>query len=196
MNGALYGTTTEGGGLGSTHLCCGTVFSVTTTGKERVLHVFAGGSDGAYPQADLIDVDGTLYGTTTYGGAYGFGTVFSVTTDGTEKVLYSFGGGSDGEYPSAGLIDVKGTLYGTTTYGGSSSWCNFGYGCGTLFSVTTTGAEQVLHAFAGGSADGANPHADLIDVNGTLYGTTFYGGPSCKRHGGVRGCGTVFTFTP
>ncbi len=68
----------------------------------------------------MIDVNGTLYGTTLRGGAYGRrgdGTVFSITTSGTEKVLHSFGKGSDGVDPEAGLIDVKGTLYGTTSEG-------------------------------------------------------------------------------
>lgn len=31
------------------------------------------------PNAGLIDVNGTLYGTTTYGGTYNNGTVFALT---------------------------------------------------------------------------------------------------------------------
>ena len=63
-------------------------------------------------------------------------------------------------------------------------------GCGTVFSVTPSGQEKVLHAFAGAS-DGANPNAALIDVNGTLYGTTVHGGDTkCRGFKGV-GCGTV-----
>ena len=58
MNGALYGTTTFGGGKDD-----GTVFSVAMTGKERVLHSFSGGSDGSLPTASLINVKGKLYGT-------------------------------------------------------------------------------------------------------------------------------------
>ncbi len=190
VHGTLYGTTTVGGG-GS-----GTVFSVTTAGKEQVLHRFDGGSDGAYPEAGLVDVDGTLYGTTANGGASNHGTVFSVTTSGTERVLYSFTGEPDGSSPEAKLIDVHGTLYGTTAYGGENNSRSCDFGCGTIFSVTTTGAEQVMHTFAGGPADGAKPLADLIDVKGTLYGTTDYGGPKCSHHGGLSGCGTVFAFTP
>ena len=49
-------------------------------------------------------------------------------------------------------------------------------GCGTVFSVTPGGTEKVLHSF-GEAGDGANPlWADLIDVSGTLYGTTNAGG--------------------
>jgi uncharacterized repeat protein (TIGR03803 family) len=114
VNGTLYGTTAAGGVNGD-----GTVFSVTTTGDEKVLYSFGGGSDGAQPFAGLIDVKGTLYGTTDKGGTNGYGTVFSVTTTGDEKPLYSFGGGSDGAYPYAGLMNVNGTLYGTSLHGGS-----------------------------------------------------------------------------
>jgi len=156
-----------------------------------VLHSFAGYNqgDGLEPEAGLINIKGTLYGTTSGGGANCCGTVFSITPSGTETVLHSFGGSGDGGYPYAGLINVKGTLYGTTVSGGSSS-CkhNTLVGCGTIFSITPSGIERVLHTFAGGSGDGANPYAALLNVNGTLYGTT--------EEGGVHGHGTVFKVTP
>jgi uncharacterized repeat protein (TIGR03803 family) len=187
VNGTLYGSTEYGGDRSCSEYGCGVVFSITARGKERVLHSFTGGSDGGYPYAGLINVKGLLYGTTIGGGTYGKGTVYSITTIGTEKVLYSLAGGSDGARPYAGLIDVKGTLYGTTTEGGGAG-CG-GNGCGTIYSISTAGTEAVLHSF-GGSPDGASPYAGLIDVNGTLYGTTAGGGgPRC----GTSGCGTVFT---
>ena len=192
VDGKLYGTT-EYGGAPCYEYGCGVVFSITTRGEEKVLHSFGSSSDGAYPYAGLIDVKGMLYGTTTYGGAYGEGTVYSITTSGTEKVLYSFAGGSDGARPYARLIDVKGTLYGTTSQGGGTG-CS-GAGCGTIYSVTTAGSETVLHSF-GGSPDGSSPYAGLIDVNGTLYGTTLGGGrPKCEVYS-ANGCGTVFALTP
>ena len=123
--------------------------------------------DGNEPAAGLIDVDGTLYGTTAWGGGYGHGAAFSITSSGTEKVLHSFGKGTDGYYPQAGLIDVGGTLYGTTEYGGSGSCSNdFYHGCGTVFSITTGGKEKVLHSFSDAGAQGSNPLAGLIDVGG------------------------------
>jgi len=126
-----------------------------------------------------------LYGTTEFGGRNDNGTVFKVTTKGAETVLHSFKGGSDGTYPAAGLIDVAGTLYGTTGGAGSVSSC--AGGCGTVFKITTEGAETVLYSFAGGS-DGNYPSASLIDLGGTLYGTTAYGGASNN--------GTVFKLKP
>jgi uncharacterized repeat protein (TIGR03803 family) len=56
-----------------------------------VLYTFAGGSDGGLPQAGVIRDSGrNLYGTTSYGGAFGKGAVYQVDSVGNEKVLYSF----------------------------------------------------------------------------------------------------------
>ena len=189
VNGTLYGTTASGGGYGSTGNG-GTVFSITPSGTEKVLHSFGNGYDGTQPLAGLINVNGTLYGTTASGGKYGsgtafYGTVFSITPSGTEKVLHSFGNGTDGKNPKASLIYVKGTLYGTTQNGGQ-----YGHGIisyGTVFSITPSGDEKVLHSFGNGN-DGRYPDACLIDVNGTLYGTTTQGG-------GQYFIGTVFSVT-
>jgi uncharacterized repeat protein (TIGR03803 family) len=193
VNGTLYGTTITGGAYGCDGGRCGTVFSITTDGIEKVLHSFGGGgsygsgADGAFPFAGLINVKGTLYGTTEEGGTHGLGTVFSITPDGTEKVLYSFSYGSDGRSPQAPLTELNGTLYGTTPSGGNLNG-------GTVFSITTRGVEKVLHRFGPG-ADGAYPNAGLTDVNGTLYGTTEGGGSHyCGRPYGR--CGTVFSITP
>lgn len=184
VNGVLYGTTFFGG----THNH-GTVFSVTPSGKERVVYSFAGSPDGADPSAGLIDVDGTLYGTTSFGGAGGDGTIYSITPAGRESVLHSFAGAPDGSLPYAGLVAVHDTLYGTTTQGGTGSTF---VGLGTVFSININGKnERVLHSFAG-TPDGEEPYGSLIDVNGTLYGTTYAGGNSACGNG----CGTVFALRP
>ena len=190
IGGTLYGTTAQGG----TNSCgsdgCGTVFTITTSGSGKVLYSFGVAPDGNTSRASLLDVDGALYGTTSYGGkntcSYGCGTVFRVTTGGTEKVLYSFGARPDGSNSTAGLIDMDGTLYGTTTDGGLNK-CSGYDGCGTIFTITMSGKEHALHDFEG-PPDGADPAANLIDVRGTLYGTTYAGG---AHHGG-----TVFRIGP
>lgn len=190
LKGTLYGTTVGGGAIAQGKGCqaygCGTIFSVTTTGREKVLHRFKGGSDGQAPKSGLAAVNGMLYGTTPSGGSNIYGTAYRISTNGEKEVIFRFDRRSKGENPLAGLVDVNGTLYGTTGYGGSSC------GCGTVFSLTTTGTEHVLHDFAGGP-DGANPWAALISVKGTLYGTTSGGLGSC---GGTNGCGTVYALTP
>jgi uncharacterized repeat protein (TIGR03803 family) len=184
VKGRLYGTTRYGGTYDPSYGRNGTVFSISTAGREHVLHSFGGRPDGAYPDAGLIAAKGTFYGTTSTGGSgcgsYGCGTVFSINTTRKERVLHSFGGDSDGARPHASLIDVKGTLYGTTGDGGR-------YGLGTVFSISAAGSEHVLHSFGSGS-DGNRPYASLIDENGTLYGTTIAGG----KHGS----GTVFALKP
>ncbi|MFY9720789.1 MAG: choice-of-anchor tandem repeat GloVer-containing protein, partial [Candidatus Cybelea sp.] len=187
LGGTLYGTTNFGGLLRKD--CypasgCGTVFQISPSGSESVLYRFTGNPSGTRPYAGLIDVNGTLYGTTQTGGKHNEGTVFALTTSGSEHVIWSFNG-KDGNFPRASLMSPprarhKGSLYGTTYYGGST-------GTGTVFKVTTSGAEQVLHSFTGG-ADGALPLATLIDVDNMLYGTTTSGGTS--NHG------TVFRISP
>src|SRR5438046_1585967 len=73
--GNLYGTTLVGGAFGQ-----GTVFKLSSSGNETVLYSFTrSNGDGALPFADLLmDAAGNLYGTTGYGGAYGYGTAFKL----------------------------------------------------------------------------------------------------------------------
>ena len=128
---------------------------MTTTGTEKVLHSFGNSPDGARPTAGLIDVSGTLYGTTTTGGTTGCGespysgcgVVYRISTSGMEKVVYSFVPTNDGPNdPAVGLTDVNGILYGTAEAGGNDDGCS-DQGCGIVFSVTTAGAENALHLF-------------------------------------------------
>ena len=153
MKGTLYGTTWWGGLACS----CGAIFEISLSGKERTLYRFKGGTDGARPAAGLINVNGTLYGTTSQGGASNDGTIFKITTSGTETVLYSFKGETDGMDPEANLLNINGTLYGSTVLGGGSG-CRGGQGCGTIFKVTMSGTETVLYRFEG-RTDGAKPVA-------------------------------------
>jgi uncharacterized repeat protein (TIGR03803 family) len=173
----FYGTSIYGGAAGG----YGTVFSLDSTGEETVLHSFASNPDGADPYGGLIrDADGTLYGTSVYGGtAGGYGTVFKLNKAGKFTLLHSFSGTPDGVNPHSALIrDNKGDLFGTTEYGGNAG------GYGTVFEITAAGKLKLLHSFAG-MPDGSNPYASLVrDTAGNLYGTTFYGG--------VNGYGSVF----
>jgi uncharacterized repeat protein (TIGR03803 family) len=176
VDGTLYGTT-----AGNFDDNFGNVFAITTSGEETSLYNFAGGRDGNHPRDGLANRDGTLYGTTEEGGS-GYGTVFSVTVGGKEKVLHRFEGRHDGQSPFAGLLDLKGQLYGTASDYGSR-------GNGTVFRVTdhkNKYAYEVLDVLGGGSA-GRHPVADLINVNGALYGTTAAGGASAR--------GTIFKVT-
>jgi uncharacterized repeat protein (TIGR03803 family) len=173
--GNLFGATVEGGASNF-----GTIFQLSTAGKETVLHTFKG-RDGSYPDASLLrDAAGNLFGTTVEGGSSGLGTVFELDATGKQTVLHSFTGGTDGRfsYVYGSLVrDAVGNFYGTTLAGGPSDQ-------GIVFKVGTTGKETILYKFTGG-ADGGYPYAGLvIDGKGNLYGTTYLGGAS--------GQGTVF----
>jgi hypothetical protein len=59
------------------------------------------------------------------------------------------------------------------------------------YSVTTSGSEQLVRSFVRRS-EGLNPWAGLIDVKGTLHGTTVDGGSGCSG----AGCGIIFALSP
>lgn len=176
FDGKLYGTTAEGG---KDNL--GTVFVMTPSGKETVLHSFTYRSDGAHPYGGVTELGGKLYGTTADGGTYAVGTVFAVNTSGKERVIYNFEYGTDGAAPAAPLTSVGGKLYGTTTDGGGQNYS------GTVFVVTESGTERVLHRFLKSLTDGAFPSSTLLYHNNKFYGTT--------NLGGKHGVGTVFAVT-
>jgi uncharacterized repeat protein (TIGR03803 family) len=192
--GNLYGTTSEGGIYNH-----GTAFvmspKVGGSGfTEVVLHNFISNKkDGMDPLAGLIfDGAGNLYGTTFYGGVYGYGTVYELSPAGgnkwTETVLYSFPNNIDGysEYPLT--LDSAGNLYGTTVGESTATY-------GTVFELTLSGgawSEEILHEFCSelDCADGSVPvGAPIFDAAGNLYGVTRSGGP------GKNPQGTVFELT-
>ena len=152
--GALYGTTSQGGSRCSGALSGnGTVFKLAPPGSgqtawtEAVLYAFQGyPTDGALPGAGLI-ID-------ERGGEQRRSSIFNNDRD------------------------IPGALYGTTSWGGTGCGTQGGVDCGTVFKLTPPGngqtawTETVLHNFMAGS-DGADPSAALIgDNQGALYGTT------------------------
>lgn len=200
FKGHLYGTTRFGGEPGCAAISpqlngCGTIFEILPDGTERVVHRFVPGKDGSTPSSDLVNTNGNLYGTTTYGGMStrcgtgspgGCGTLYELARDGAERVVLYFQGGAGGGVPQGDLSASNGVIYGTTRYGGASSGCVMG--CGVAYSVTN-GKERVLYHFGGGT-DGAHPAGGLSfgSNNHELYGTT--------ESGGANGKGTIFEVTP
>ena len=184
VNGILYGTTAAGGSYHN----LGTVFSITTAGKERVIHSFGGLRDGSRPAAALSLFNGSLFGTTSSGGKFDHGTLFKITTSGREHVLYSFGAfENDGRAPTATLLVIGNAIYGETNYGGSGLDCNASEGCGTLFSSDQSGKVVIIYNFQGNFTDGQYPSHGLTLWNGLLYGTTI--------EGGENNSGTAFSAT-
>jgi uncharacterized repeat protein (TIGR03803 family) len=189
--GNLYGMTYSGGTTNT-----GTVYELLPNGSggysEKILHSFTQGTDGINPlQSGLVfDSNGALYGTCSAGGGSNFGTAFKLTPNGSggwaKSIIHNFGAGTDGQNPYSGLIiDGQGNLYGTTFNGGS-------LGFGTVFKLAPNGSggftETILHSLFAGS-DAAHPYGPLVlDSQGDLYGTSYYGGAS--------NLGTVFEITP
>jgi len=193
--GNLFGTTTRGGAykfclLGG----CGTVFEVSHAGLETVLYNFGakGVADGNYPYGKLaLDGTGNIYGATDLGSSSGLGTIFRLGSDGVETLLHSFSykPGSRGEYPSGIIRDPSGDIFGTTFYGGPRNCGAFFIGCGVLFRLSPGGYEAVLHTFGGSAKAGQSPSNGVLrDPDGTMYGTTIYGGET--------GYGVVFKRDP
>ncbi|MBV9571481.1 MAG: hypothetical protein JO056_09600 [Alphaproteobacteria bacterium] len=174
--GNLYGMTQFGGASDY-----GTIYRVAPNGKFKLLHSFAGGTDGRYPAAGLIiDAAGNIYGVTQGGGGhdnctYGCGTVFMLGADKMLTILHAFAGGRDGANPLSTLRRTQnGDLYGTTNDGSK----------GTVFKLRPDGKEIILHIF-GATGDGFEPLSGIaMDNDRNLYGTTDLGGAS--------GLGTVY----
>jgi uncharacterized repeat protein (TIGR03803 family) len=183
----FYGTAPLGGPSNN-----GTVFQLTSAGKESTIYAFPVPNSGTYSPNGLI-VDGSLlYGTTASGGQQfmggsGGGSLFSLTTAGVENQVYAFCGCIDnlgyfeGIQPN-GLILSGSNFYGTTFTNGSNS-------SGTLFFVQPDGNGGVVYTFGAGATDSQYPVGNLVQVQGNNE-TTFYG---AAQAGGAHGAGTVFS---
>ena len=138
-SGNLYGTALGGGAHG-----VGVAFELTPntdgTWKEKVLHQFTGGRDGAFLYEGVIfDQAGNLYGTTVEGGnrsvcsGQGCGVVFKLAPNSNggwnETVLHTFMD-HPGAFSNAALIfDGSGNLYGTTQANSTPTF-------GSVFEIT------------------------------------------------------------
>jgi len=161
------------------------------------------GTNGAYTSTSLVQgVDGNFYGTVPVIGAYNGGAVFKITPGGALTTLYGFcaaPGCADGSDPVGAPLaqSASGNFYGATSFGGTNTSGNCGTeglppGCGTIFTITPSGALTTLHSFD--STDGAGPYGLVVTANGYVYGATTVGGASTACNG--LGCGTIFKITP
>ena len=155
-------------------------------------------SDGARPEAPLVqDSHGSLYGTTSEGGANGTGVVFKIGADGAGfTLLHSFGPlpalfgnetNADGCWPQGALVlGEDGALYGATSQGGPG-------GSGTIFKINVDGSGfALLHSFepkgeARRNTNGAGPRGLSLGPDHLLYGAATFGGKE--------GHGVIFRLT-
>ena len=205
--GNLYGTTV------SSYASTGTVYKLSLRNGNwvsSVLFPFTG-SNGDQPTArPVFGPDGSLYGTTMFGGFgcdLGCGNVYNLRPPATfcptarcywtASTVYDFDSiPDDGAGPAYGdlIFDAAGNIYGTT----ASNIIQSGLQAGTVFELSRSNgvwSETILHQF-GTLNDGSVPLSGLIqDHAGNLYGTTANGGSNSVCNGG-RGCGTVYELSP
>lgn len=180
-DGNLYGTRTQATGQAGNN-GGGAIFKIAKNGTAYTqLKSFNICSDpaniGSAFRARLIEVnDGTLYGTSVNGGAFGGGTVFKIAKDGSGFVLlksFQCFVALDGCRPEAAMLEASdGDLYGTTSSGVKPN-------SGTVFKIAKNGTGFVLiKSFnCSDATDGCNPYAQLLETSdGMLYGTTLDGG--------------------
>ncbi len=195
-SGDLYGVTAKGGNVNSE----GTIFKISQAGNYTQLHIFTAASEGGYPTSALVQAsDGNFYGTTPQGGPGGKGTIFRISPTGQFTVLHSFQG-NDGDTPQSRLWEASpGLLIGSTFTGGTGG-DSCGTGCGTLFSITTSGQFRTIFYFQN-NEHGAGPDDNLFQASdGLLYGSTSpsNGGRSvdCSSQANIAACnGSIFSVT-
>jgi uncharacterized repeat protein (TIGR03803 family) len=199
--GNFYGTTSSGGTRQQNcQYGCGIVFKLAQRNGAWILSTlynFTGGGDGEEPQNGVVfGHDGSLYGTTLYGGSAGDGTIFKLQPSPTichsilcpwdETVVHSFAGGTDGAEPSSGVsFDAAGNFYGTTQMGGAGMYCGQA-GCGVVYKFAPASGggwnESIVYAFNGG-ADGEYPAQGVVmNAAGDFFGTC---NTDCPIHGSV-----------
>jgi uncharacterized repeat protein (TIGR03803 family) len=169
---------------------CGSIYSVDGQRQVRTLYSFKCTSGGGWPKANgpLVEAaDGSLWGTTTYGGAELVGSVFRWSPREGFAEVHSFAAfGETGRLPQAGLAPgADGRLWGTTSSG------PVGKQAGLVFSVGDNGGVQVVHVFdeVNDANSGSRPMAALTPgPGGVLFGTTAFGGEYDR--------GTAFAIAP
>jgi uncharacterized repeat protein (TIGR03803 family) len=128
---------------------------MTPDGNVDTLFSF-NGTNGEGPNTLLQGSDGSLYGTTIFGGSgfngtltSGDGAVFRITTNGDFTLLASLDHTTSGARPAGKLLEMSnGVFYGTADVGGSDiPGGNNSFG--TLFEVTTNGLTVLLRFYVG-----------------------------------------------
>ncbi|MGA2965833.1 MAG: choice-of-anchor tandem repeat GloVer-containing protein [Terriglobales bacterium] len=188
-NGSFYGTTYGGGVNGGSS--SGTVYSITTKGKIKILYsfnTFTNPTSGTNPNAGVAQGnDGNFYGITFSGGTAGQGTIFKVTPAGKLTSLHNFNESAD----NAGYPVWPLTLGSDGNFYGSAQDCNAG-GCSaeSLFEIATKAKKGTytytnLYNFTNPSSctgytpTGCIPSSALLQhPNGNFYGVTADGGGS------------------
>jgi len=179
-DGALYGTTQQGGVLNA-----GSVFKFDLKAGFSQIASFNGGAPNRAPlrpdSALAPGAAGLFCGTSSAGGAQAGGSIFSVASSGDITLLYSFPL-LDADAIDTVVADAGGSFYGTVSADGLN-------GSGAVYRLDSAGNFSAYYFTplnaTGANSDGANPVAALVgDGAGNYYG-------SCAA-GGANGSGLIF----
>lgn len=161
------------------------VFAMCGDGVAQTFNVLVNfdGTNGSNPSNGslVVDSEGNLWGTTSWGGTNNLGTVFKMSPTGTLTTVYNFGSTpGDSEQPYAPpIVGTDGNLYGTAF----GQYLSVG---GIVYKLTPSGALTVLHTFDVSACYYTGPSSSLTQgKDGNFYGVTY-----------DYGCGTVFKITP
>jgi hypothetical protein len=187
--GNLYGSTSSGGAYS-----WGIVFELSPppvqggTWTETILYDLEGNEQIAGRTPLLLDSQENLYGESS-GYPDGDGLIFELSPPSTQGGTWTFNtlfafpsDGLLGAYPQGGLVwGPGGNLYGVAGLDGNSDCTTGGGGCGLVFELLKpSGAGgswtlEIVYPFTNSNDDGLTPNAVMFH-NGSLYGTTAYGG--------------------
>ena len=170
-SGNLYGVSQSGGAQQ-----LGAVFELSPSiggWIESILYNFSGGSGGSGPTDIIVGRDGSLYGTTGWGGTYSYGVVFQLTllpSGWSENVVYNFPDqGWMGTNPHSLTQDSAGNLYGIYEFAGC---CGNDYG--RIYMLSPSNGSwtftELHHGDETLDGDDLFP-AIILDPQGNLWGT-------------------------
>ena len=166
--GNLYGTTQSGGAHQA-----GAVYELSPLGSgwtQQTLYSFSGEDGDGYPYGGVTrDAQGNLYGTAS--GGFGSAEAYELTLSSGNWAVSRRQTFSAYEGPvDTPTLDAQGNLYGTILIGDA--------GLGEVFKLTPSGSGWIYTDFFNfGGTNGNQPFSGVIlDSNGNLYGTTFFGG--------------------
>ena len=137
-DGNFYGTTYAD----SSDIFNSIIFRISPSGNFSTVVHFDYYHDGASPNELTLGADGFFYGTTQYGGGYGYGTVFKVSTNGTLITLASFTNNNGANPRCALTVGMDNFFYGTTSGGGKDGLFAIGYG--TMFKLANAAPTIVV----------------------------------------------------
>jgi uncharacterized repeat protein (TIGR03803 family) len=203
LNGQLYGTTV-GGGFNSQ----GSIFKMTPGGALTTVYSFcAAGTLGncvdAYNPGQLVlGSNGSIYGTTEYGGAYNVGTVFIMSPSGEVRAPSNFCAlatdptgievNACGAFPVGALVQATSGIFWGVAQGGGA------LGQGVKFEMSPLGGFGSISGFAciEANCNGAvEVAAGLVQgTDGNFYGTSEEGGTGAFGSGQF--AGSIFRITP